>query len=336
MTRRGANRIVIPTTLAPHVAPRQARLLTFSGATMGTSWSVRAYAPIGFNAPRFESELRFALERVVREMSLWDPASDICRFNALAAGEAMQIPPAFAEVLACALAVAEETGGAFDPTLGALVDLWGFGARTAPSLVPSEDDLRDARASAGWRALELRDNRLTQTGGLALDLNGIAKGYAVDLLAATARKAGLGSYLVEIGGELRGGGVKPDGQPWWVDIEQPPGADAPPMLAALCDLAVATSGDYRRYEMVDGARVSHTLDPVTGRPLANALASVTVLHGACMYADAYATALSVMGVPRGLEHATRRDLAALFVIRTATGFEEHVSPALATMMDDTA
>lgn len=334
MTGRGANRVVIPTTLAPHVAPRTATPLVFGDATMGTSWSVQAFAPVGFNAPRFESELRAALDLVVREMSLWEPNSDICRFNALPAGDAMRLPSAFADVLACALSISDETDGAFDPTLGALVDLWGFGARAPPSRVPNESDLQGAREASGWRAIHVENNHLTQPGGLAIDLNGVAKGYAVDLLADTARKAGLASYLVEIGGELRGVGVKPDGQPWWVELEHPPGADAPPILAALCDLAVATSGDYRRYEIIDDTRLSHTIDPVTGRPLANALASVTVFHADCMHADAYATALSVMGVPRGLEHATRHDLAALFLIRTATGFEEHISPALAAMMDD--
>lgn len=182
------------------------------------------------------------------------------------------------------------------------------------------------RASANWRRVALSGATLTQAGDVQLDLNGIAKGYAVDRIAACLTAAGLTSHLVEIGGELRGAGVKPDGEPWWAEIEAPPGFDRARTLAALYDLSLATSGDYRRGEIVNGALISHTISPSTGAPIDNGLAAVTVFHPSCMHADAYATALSVMGLQRALQFATTRDIAAIFVQREAAGFTEHLTP----------
>jgi len=292
---------------------------------MGTTWNVRAFAPAAFDLGRLRHDVTATLDLIVQQMSPWVEASDLRRFNSLRTGEQVVLPREFLEVLQTALAIASETDGAFDPTLGALVDLWGFGPSAAPA-APTHNAIAAAHAAAGWRRIALDGATLTQAGGVHLDLNGIAKGYGVDRVSACLKAAGLTSHLVEIGGELRGAGVKPDGEPWWTEIEPPPGFQRTRTLAALYDLSIATSGDYRRGETLVGAIISHTISPDTGAPIDNTLAAVTVLHQSCMYADAYATALTVMGPDRAMEFAAAHDLAAILVQRTSTGFAERLTP----------
>ncbi|HEY0821572.1 MAG TPA: FAD:protein FMN transferase, partial [Rhizobacter sp.] len=189
-----------------------------------------------------------------------------------------------------------------------------------------------ARARAGWQRLTLQAGRLRQPGGATLDLSAIAKGFAVDQIARLLHARGFGDHLVEVGGELRGSGVRPDGQPWWVDLQLPPGAEGlPGTRVALHGLAVATSGDYLRHFSDEGVSRSHTLDPRTGGPITHGLASVSVLHAECVLADAWSTALTVLGIEHGLACARERGLAALFVQRTSRGFVERLSPALEAM-----
>jgi thiamine biosynthesis lipoprotein len=262
-------------------------------------------------------------------MSTWIADSDISRFNRAAPASWIEIPDDFRRVLHHALTLSQETGGAFDPTIGALVDSWGFGPSGRQGEAPIENGVADA--AQGWSRLKLSGARALQPGGIQLDLSGIAKGYAVDRVAEMLERKGLHDCLVEIGGELRGAGVKPDGSPWWVELES-----MPPILAtvvALHGLSVATSGDGQRYFIHEGRRMSHTIDPQTGRPISDRLASVTVLHRRCMHADALATALTVMGPERGLAYAEAQRLAARFVLRTSESYEERVTPTFVAMSD---
>lgn len=306
-------------------------MAALDGKTMGTTWSVR-YAG-GADPARLRAGIEARLATVISQMSGWEAESDISRFNRAPAGSWHVLPDAFCAVLDCALATAEASGGAFDPTIGPIVDLWGFGP--SPSDLegpPTADSLATANARVGWQRMRTEEGQALQPGGLGLDLNGIAKGYAVDLLAEYLRDAGIASSLVEIGGELRGHGVKPDGMPWWVTLESVPGSTEASFVVALHDLAVATSGDYRRFFEHAGQRYAHTLDPRTGMPVAG-IASVTVLHASCMQADAWATALAVMGLQVGMEQAAHRGIAALFVTREAAGLREHLSPAFTALLD---
>jgi thiamine biosynthesis lipoprotein len=166
-----------------------------------------------------------------------------------------------------------------------------------------------------------------------IDLSGIAKGFSVDALARALQAIGARDFLVEIGGELRGVGVKPDGQPWWVDLEAPPGARLAPLRVALHDIAIATSGDYRRFFDANGTRYAHTIDPRTRAPLINDVVSASVIHAECMMADAWATALTVLGPEDGMALAQREDLAARIVLRDGGGHRELISPALKAMLD---
>jgi thiamine biosynthesis lipoprotein len=331
-------RVLVPQLAEPPARPIGGAVLALAGATMGTTWSIRLVAPPTADADALIAMAQRELDSVVRQMSPWEPLSDLSRYNRAAAGSWTALPPAFAQVLRCALDVAKQTDGAFDPTLGALVDLWGFGPRPFSGAPPEAQDVAKVREAAGWRHVVLDGDSLFQPGGLRLDLNGIAKGFAVDQVAAALDRAGARSYLVEVGGELRGTGAKPDGQPWWVELERPPAAnDGLRTLVALHGLSVATSGDYRRFFEHDGRRYAHTLDPATAAPVANPTVSVTVLDKSCMRADAYATALTVMPPDAALAFATAHGLAAMILangpLGASGGLEERLSPALSAMLD---
>lgn len=293
-------------------------MLDLRGGTMGTSWSVRFAAPAGCEPAAVEKAIAGRLESIVAEMSHWRRDSLISAYNRAGAGSWHPLPPAFSTVVAAAIEVAERSDGAFDPTIGRLVDLVGFGPD--PDL-RSDDPARlaSARSKAGWRRLERRDRCLLQPGGLALDLSGIAKGYAVDAVADLLGGLGIAHALVEIGGELVGRGIRPDGDPWWVDLEDPPGLALPRLRIALHGIAVATSGDYRR-----GA---HSIDPRTGRS-ATGIRSVSVIHRTAMLADAWATALTVRGAEAGMALACREGIAARIV-----DDREWLSPALVEMLE---
>ena len=332
-TRRTRNiqpRIAIPPALSPAAFHRRqvgAPVVTCTGQTMGTSWSARIVAAPEGIAAAIQAEL----DRVVAEMRHWAPDSALSRFNRSDPGRWPPLPIGFAKVLAAALDVADKSDGAFDPAMGALVDLWGFGPPGPREDLPSDTEIAAASAASGRIHIEQDDRRARRHAEAALDFSGIAKGHGVDRVAEMLRSMELHDFLVEVGGELRGEGIKPDGQPWWVDLEAPPDSRLSPIRAALHGLSVATSGDYRRSFVHAGRAYAHTLDPRTGRPLDNGVASVTVLHASCMLADAWATALTVLG-PEGMALAEREGLAVHMAVREGTGFAEHLSPALQAML----
>ncbi len=293
---------------------------------MGTTWSVQAVAP----PPGLSAEVERVLDRIIAQMSHWEPGSAISALNRAEQGVWQSISAEFSHVLAAAEAVCKASSGAFDPTMGGLADLWGFGP-SGPQPVPDQSAVA---ALLGGRiehdAAQLLARRF---GTAALDFSGIAKGYAVDAVAARLQELLLTDFLVEIGGEFVGEGIRPDGQPWWVEVESVPGAPLEGLRVAAHGLAVATSGDYRRFFSADGSRFAHTIAPRTGRPLANEVASVTVLHRECMLADAWATALTVLGPVDGPAVAEREGLAMHMVVRGASGVRELLSPALQEMLD---
>lgn len=289
---------------------------------MGTSWSARIVAP----PDDIRASIEQVLARVVAQMSHWQPRSDLSRLNAAPPGGWHALPAELSRVLATALQVARESDGAFDPAMGALADLWGFGPSGPRRAPPS---CAEVAACLGGRiehdAALLRARRL---GPAQLDFSGIAKGYAVDAVAEHLRARRLRHFLVEIGGELRGEGIKPDGQPWWVEVA---GA-TPPLRVALHGLSIATSGDYVRYFEHEGQRYAHTLDPRTGTPIDNGVVSVTVLRPQCMLADAWATALTVLGADRGMALAEHLHLGVHMRVHLAGATHERISSKLAQML----
>lgn len=325
-------RVLVPDHIATRPPPLGV-VHALAGRTMGTTWSVRLAGAARLDLQALEAGIQRELDLIIAQMSHWEPGSDLGRFNRAPAGTWQAVPAPFVEVLQYALSVAADSVGAYDPTAGALVDLWGFGAQgryDEPGFQPPDDAaVATARGHCGWQRLRLdpTGSRAWQPGGLRLDLSAVAKGYAVDRMARHFDAAGLQDHLVEVGGELRGSGIKPDGQPWWVQLE-PVEGPAEETVLALHGMSVATSGDYRRFFQHRGMRHPHTLDPRTGRPIAHGLARVTVLHKHCMAADALSTALTVLGPDAGPQWAAQRGLAALFVLRRPDGgFEERMTPA---------
>ncbi|WP_156495456.1 FAD:protein FMN transferase [Croceicoccus estronivorus] len=314
-------------------APAKGEVARLGGRTMGTTWSALAALAAPEQSNVLTRAIQAALDRVVAEMSQWERDSDLSRFNRALAGSWHMLPPNFAKVIDEALAMARLSDGAFDPTLGRVTEIWGFGAKAIQSL-PNDAAITDALAASGWDKLDFDSGkaRLRQPGGLHLDLSGIAKGFGADQAAAVLRNAGIGAFLLDVGGELVGQGVKPDGQPWWVALEDPPGATLPPFRAALYNMAIATSGNYRRFHDIGGARVSHSLDPRTGRPLCNNVVSVSVLTASAMRADALATALTALGDRAG-EFARRHDIAARIIRSSDGGHSEEITPTLAAMLE---
>ncbi len=305
---------------------------------MGTYYRVRAIAEVG-ESEAIQGLVEERLDAVDRAMSTYREDSEISRFNRLAAGESLVFSEDTWAVLELAWQVREESGGAFDPTVGPLVDAWGFGApgRGAEPMPPGEDRLLQLRGAVGAIELSPADRRLLKLRpGAALDLSAIAKGWAVDRVSEDLTKAGYANHLVEIGGEVRTTGHSSAGGPWRIAIERPPAqsdaSDAggsnetlPPGLQQVLEFtdgALATSGDYRNYWQRDGIRYSHTIDPRSGRPVEHALASASVFHETCAVADAYATTLMVLGPQEGLRWANENDIAALLLVHREDALEE--------------
>ncbi|MDP9603619.1 UNVERIFIED_ORG: thiamine biosynthesis lipoprotein [Variovorax paradoxus] len=290
-----------------------ATLQQLGGETMGTTWSLRFDNPRMLPLAEVRAAVESALGRVIAQMSHWEPESDISRFNRAQAGSRHILPAEFATVMRCASRWSTASGGAIDPTVGPLVACWGFGPEAgAENGLPAADALAGARERVGWSrlAFDAADSSLLQPGGATLDLSGIAKGFAVDHGIEALRALGIADALLEIGGELRGMGKRPGGQPWQVLVDGDP---AGARRVALADMAIATSGDRWHQRSHEGRRWSHTIDPRTGEPVAHALASVTVLHAECMQADALATVLTVLGPDEGFDFARQHGIAALFV-----------------------
>ena len=328
-----APRVLVPVAICATPPALGGRVHEFVGEAMGTTWNVRLVGAPALRREPVQRAIQSALDEVVAQMSTWEASSDLARFNRAAAGSWHALPAHFHAVLACAREVAARSDGAFDPTAGALVDAWGFGPAPRRG-VPDAVSLAQARRTAGWRRIVIDPVRraLLQPGALALDLSAIAKGFGVDLVARRLDALGIGGHLVEVGGELRGCGIKPDGQPWWVQLEHPGGDARAATLLALHGLSVATSGDYRRWFEHDGKRYSHTIDPRDGRPIRHGLASVTVLHADCMRADAWSTALNVLGPDAGPVLANRLGLAARFLVRDGDAFTERRSAAFDALL----
>ncbi len=260
-------------------------------------------------------------------MSTWDADSDLSRFNQAAAGEWIALPAECRFVLGRALAHAADSGGAFDPTVGPLVNVWGFGPRSEAARSVPTAPLRDAaRARVGWQRVRLDGERVLQPGGCNLDFSGIAKGYGVDRALAALLDQGIDNALVEVGGELKAHGRRPDGAPWQIAVRWPGFADGAGPVLQLDGCAVATSGDAWHAFEAAGQRYSHTLDPRSGMPVAHSLSSVTVLHADAVEADALATVLTVMGPDEGVAWAHARGLAALFIARDGDGDGHQAHP----------
>lgn len=312
---------------------KEPQVFALAGKTMGTTYSVKWVAEDDANTTDLQAALDKELDAVNQAMSTYLPDSELSRFNQLPPDSEIEASEALHYVLSVAQEISRKSQGAFDITVGPLVNLWGFGPRGRVLSAPDPDKIDRLRARVGYQKLSIssKGTQVRKDADLYVDLSSIAKGYGVDAMAAVLEARGINNYLVEIGGELRTKGQKPQGRSWQIAIESPlaDGSRQVQKVVSLDDIAVATSGDYRNYFEENGVRYSHTIDPATGSPIDHRLASVTVLRPTCTEADGLATALMVMGEESAYQFALDQQLDILLIIKTEQGFIEKMTPGFA-------
>jgi thiamine biosynthesis lipoprotein len=321
--------------------PERPGPVEFAGEAWGTTWSVKLDHELSeARRDQARSTIDRELEFVDTLMSTWREDSELSGLNRALAGEPVALSDETLEMLELSRRVSESTGGAYDVTVGPLVALWGFGADAGAPEPPAPELLAETRARVGYEMLELDRAAGTATrarGDLRVDLSAIAKGYGVDRISEALAELGYPRHLVEVGGELRAGEPKADGTPWRIAVETPDARTrAIYGVLELSGEGVATSGDYRNYYEVEGVRFAHLIDPRTGRPVRHAGASVTVVHPRTAVADAWATALSVLGPEAGYERAEAEGLSAFFIWQEGETFMDRATSPMRELAERTA
>ena len=317
--------------LAGCATPLPETLLT--GETMGSAWTVKIAGVLPRPAADLQSGAQARFEAVNQALSTYRANSALSRFNDEASGGWVNIDPELAAVLRYALTLAARSDGAYDVTVGPLVNLWGFGPDPATNRVPDAAAIEAARARVGWRKVQVdaTADRARKQPGMRIDLSSLGKGRGVDRVAEYLDAQGVTNYLIDLSGKLRARGRNPRGDAWQVAVEQPAADDpsgAPrivPAVVALHDRSIATAGDYRRFFESGGRHYSHIIDPRTGSPVEHATLSATALGATCMEADALATMFMVMDPDAALRVAESGNVPALLISREGGGFRLHSS-----------
>ncbi len=303
-----------------------------AGATMGTSYEITLVPAPGQTVPAdLKQRVDAVLARINQQMSTYDPNSELSRFNQNPSTDWIAVSPELLQVVAEGLRTSELSHGAFDITVGPLVNLWGFGPEPRRDQVPSDEAIAQARDRVGYWRLQTRDQPPAlkkERADLDVDLSALAKGYGADQLAALLDASSIQNYLVAIAGDIRARGRNGRGQPWTIAIEKPvPGQRAVERLIRVGDHSVSTAGDYRNFFEQNGQRYAHIINPHTGRPIPQTLASVTVVSDQSMVADAIDTALFAAGPELGFQLASEHHLAAFFILIGPDGsFQERYTP----------
>jgi thiamine biosynthesis lipoprotein len=301
---------------------------------MGTTYTVRlAEALSAPGQEAWQEKIQACLDEVDARMSTYKPDSEVSRFNRSQSDGWFSVSHDTAFVVAAALDISQLTEGAFDITVGPLVNIWNFGPDQRPLEVPSDAEIAVARAAVGYRNVEVRleppalRKRIPQ---VYIDLSAIAKGFAVDQVSELLQQGGVRAYMAEIGGEVRTRGVRPDGEAWRIGIERPvAGRRDLELVVNLKDVSLATSGDYRNFFEADGRLYCHEIDPHTGRPVSNGVASVSVMDTSTMRADAFATGLMVMQPDTAWRLAGELGLEIMMFVRHEQEFEERATAGFA-------
>ncbi|MBV7478355.1 FAD:protein FMN transferase [Pseudomonas sp. PDM31] len=306
---------------------------SISGPTMGSTYSIKYVRHAGLPAPEnVRAEVEKILSEVDRQMSTYRSDSDIERFNALPANHCRAMPAPILELVRVGEQLSRQSEGSFDLTVEPLLNLWGFGPQAREEKVPGAQALAEVRQRVGHAHLRIEGDQLCKDAAVEVDFNSVAAGYAVDTIAAKLDQSGIHDYLVEVTGELKASGRKPDGAPWRIALEEPrDDRQVVERIIAVDGFGLSTSGDYRNYFEQDGRRFSHTFDARTGAPVSHTLASVTVIHPSALMADGLSTLLLILGPERGWDYAEKHDIGAFFVIRADTGFVTRSSHAFARM-----
>lgn len=332
--------VAVLVAVAGFVAWREAQPVVhrIDGYTMGSTWSVSFVGPRDADAAAVHAALDVELAALDRALSGYRDDSALVRLNRAPVGEWVDVPRPLAEVLAFGVQLWRESDGAFDMTVKPLVALWGFGNAAPRDSVPTAAEIAAARALLGSDRLELSADgrRARRLAEVAFDTDGVAPGYAAGVLSARLAALGYPAHLVEVGGEMRASGRRPDGRGWRVGVEAPEMARGNiARVVEVSDAALTTAGDYRDYFEVDGVRYQHILDPASGWPVNHGLASVTVIAPGLASADGYATAIMVLGPERGMRFAEAQGLAVHMILRRADGaLEERYNPAFEPYLAD--
>lgn len=306
-----------------------AQIVAVSGFTMGTTYNVKWVAKDASNKLEVKAAIDQKLLQVNQSMSTYIDESELSVFNKGNISQWYQVSDGLLAVLNLSNQISKSSAGRFDVTVGPLVNLWGFGPDGRIEHAPTAEEINELKPRIGFNKLEIDvvNKRIRRLSPIYVDLSAVAKGYGVDVVANTLEEYGVTSYLVEIGGELRIRGAKPNNTDWLIAVEVPDASERQiQSVIAPGDKGVATSGDYRNYFEENGMRFSHTIDPRTAQPITHKLASVTVVADTAAQADAYATALLVMGDADGLEFAQANGLDAYFIVKSVDGFETKSTP----------
>lgn len=306
--------------------------LRITGSTMGTRYELKLVPAAGQTIPaHFQASIESLLADINKMMSTYDPDSELSRFNKNPSTDWIPVSPELQHIITEALQISALSHGAFDITVGPLVNLWNFGPESHTDPIPSANAITQAKQRVSYTYLHTRTEPPAlkkDRADLYVDLSAIAKGYGVDQLAALVDKIGIDHYLVSIGGEVRTKGHNAQGQPWTIAIEKPvPRQRAIQQLIRIGDRSVSTSGNYRNFFEQDRQRYSHIINPHTGYPIRQTLLSVTVISDRSAIADATATALMAAGAEKGFQTATRNHIAAFFILKTKDGFDERYTEA---------
>lgn len=315
--------------------------LSLNGATMGTHYSIKIVAKeVALDEYNLHATIKDILQGINQSMSTYIDDSELSRFNQTQTTAWQLVSPDLYHVIKQAVVIGEQTSGAFDPTIGLLVNLWGFGASSIPVKIPNDALIQSTQQHTGYKKIKIHQsaNQIAKIDlELALDLSAIAKGFAIDKIADYLDQQGIEHYLVEIGGDLISKGQNARQQDWQIGIEKPnPFEQTVQRVISLPDIAMATSGDYRNYYEKDGVRYTHVIDPNTGKPITHKLASVTVLHQSAMVADAMATAFMVLGETAAMRLANQLKLAVYMIVKTEMGLTENYNDYFKPYLTDSS
>jgi thiamine biosynthesis lipoprotein len=301
---------------------------------MGTTYSIKIAADKDqiekIDAEKFQNSVDSILIQVNKEMSTYIPESEISIFNQSKSTEWFPISKDFANVMEMSLYISQKSAGAFDITVGPIVNLWGFGPDYKLEYVPTQKEIEMGLLSVGYNNIFVNPEPPSikkKIKDIYIDLSAIAKGFGVDKVSDYLEVKNIENYMVEIGGEVRTSGKNAKSNKWQIGISTPDGGVNLQRVVSLSGNSIATSGDYRNYFEKDGVRYSHTIDPRTGMPINHTLASVTVIHGSCMIADGMATAITVLGPDEGYELAIKEELPIFMIVREGNEFVEKMTPS---------
>ena len=319
-------------------------MIEIHGTTMGTTYMVKLVKNGRLNSmspsnaeKTVTTEIDAVLKRVNSQMSTWIEDSELSKFNRFDKPEWFDVSMDTVIVFAEALRVSRLSGGAFDITVGPIINLWGFGPTKNERHIPTDEQIKEVMAKTGYQKLSVRQAPPAvkkEDPGIYCDLSAIAKGFGVDEVAGYLESKEIYNYVVEIGGEVRARGKRPDGRFWRIGIATPDGSPSYNKVVLLKDISMATSGDYHNYFEENGVRYSHTIDPTTGRPITHNLASVSVIHEFCMTADALATAIDVLGPEKGYELAIKENLPVFLILKGKDGFVEKMTPRFRELLKE--